>query len=248
MTPQEKLAQQIQVLEALAAADNELKRMETQLVEGQSVIDSLRRELGFLDEKLAADRSSLEEIMRTANELTAEARQTAAQIEKSRDKLGRARNERENIAAEREIEELRRLHRDREDEVAKLNGLAEAARKSINELQAKRDKIQQELSSFEGSNSSSLAEVRASREQSLNGRAELVKKLPSLLIRRYDAALRRKGSGLAKAINGTCQSCRVSLPPQFFQKLMRREAFDECPNCHRILYWAPAPPAPTGAP
>lgn len=248
MTPQEKLAQQVHILELLAAVDQGLRQMEGQMSQGQGAMEALRRELAFLDGKLEADRTSLEEMQRTAGELVGEARQMSAQIEKSRDKMGRARNEREVMNAEREMEELRRLQRDREEEVGKLNALVDAAKKSIADVQAKRDKVHKELSENEGSTTSSLAEVRQTHEKKLAERNELAKKLPPLVLRRYEAILRRKGSGIARVVDGTCQACHVGLPPQFFQKLMRRETLEECPSCHRILYWAPAPANAGGAP
>jgi uncharacterized protein len=243
MTPQEKLAQQIQALEALAAIDRNLRQLETHINEGQGSLDTLRQELGYLETRLAADQKSIDEMQHTASELSTEARQMGVQLDKSRDKLGRARNDREAVNAEREQEELRRMQRDREEEVTKLNGLLEVARKSVTEVQAKRDKVQRELSATEGSTSSTLTDVRQEHETRRVERAEAAKKLPTPLLRRYEAVLKKKGSAIARTTDGTCQACHVALPPQFFQKVQRRETFEECPMCHRIIYfWYEANP------
>lgn len=237
MTPQEKLAQHIQVLEALAAIDRELQSTESQITEGQGTLDTLRQELTFLDEKLSNDKKSLDEMVQTAGELATEARQMTVQLEKSREKFGRARNDREAMSAEREQEELRRMQRDREEEVSKLSALIDSAKKSITDLQTKRDKVNGELTANEGSTSSNLSEMRQSREARLAERAETAKKLPLQIFKRYEAILRKKGVAVARTTDGTCQACHVALPPQFFQKLLRREALEECPMCYRILYW-----------
>jgi hypothetical protein len=248
MTPQEKLAQQIQVLEALADADKELKRIDGLLTEENTLLEGLAREQAYLDGKITADRASLEEMQKTVSELTIEAKQMGLQIDRSREKGGRARNERENIAAEREQEELRKLLRDREEEIGKLNGLIESARKSIASFEAQRDKIRGELTTGESSSTQRLGGARGEREQKIAQRSDLAKKLPPAVLRRYEAVLRKRGSAIAKVIDGTCRACFVSLPPQFFHKLMRREELEECPNCYRIIYWAPAPASPKGAP
>lgn len=237
MTPQEKLAQQVQILEGLAVADRALRRFESQITEGQGTIDSLRTELAQLDEKLALDQKSAEEMQATAGELSTEARQMSVQLEKSRDKLGRARNDREVMNAEREQDELRKMQRDREDEVAKLGKLLDAAKESIAATQAKRDRIHRELTENESATGSSLGEARQEREKILAERAEIAKKLPVPLLKRYEAVLKKKGTALARTTGGTCEACHVSLPPQFFQKLQRRETLEECPMCHRILYY-----------
>ena len=237
MTPQEKLAQQIQVLEALAAIDRELQSLESQISEGQGTLDTLRQELTVLDEKLTSDKKSLDEMILTAGELSTEARQMNVQIEKSREKSGRARNDREAMSAEREQEELRRMLRDREEEVTKLNTLIESAKKSTADLQVKRDKVQNELTASEGSTSSNLSDTRKLREERLAARAETAKRLPTPIFKRYEAILKKKGVAVARTTDGTCQACNVSLPPQFFQKLLRRESLEECPMCYRILYF-----------
>jgi hypothetical protein len=237
MTPQEKLAQQVQVLEALAAIDRELQSLESQISEGQGTLDTLRQELTFLDGKLAGDRKSLDEMIHTAGELATEARLMSAQIEKSREKFGRARNDREAVSAEREQDELRRMQRDREEEVSKLSALIENAKKSTADLEAKRAKVQGELEANEGSTSSNLGDTRRLREEKLAARAEISKKLPTPIFRRYEMILKKKGVAVARTTDGTCQACHVSLPPQFFQKVLRCESLEECPMCYRILYY-----------
>lgn len=244
MTPQEKLSQQIQLLEALAVIDAAIKRFDTQIAEQTGSLSGLRKELAFLETKLSSDKASFEEMQKTLSELSGEARQMTAQIEKSREKLGRARNERENMAVEREMDELRKLLRDREEEVSKLKALTEAARKSIDESESKREAVFNELTAIESGTSSQLIEVSKERETKLAERAEIAKKIPAPTMRRYDNTLKKRGSGIARVVSGTCRACHIGLPPQQFQRLMRREQFEECPNCHRLLYWIPdAPPA-----
>ena len=65
-----------------------------------------------------------------------------------------------------------------------------------------------------------------------------------MTLRRYDQVrLRKKGSAIAKTIDGICLACHMSLPSMLFQKLMRSDVFEQCPSCARILYYqAPADP------
>ena len=242
MTPQEKLAQQIQLLEALATVDAEIKKLDHKISEEETALEALKKELVYLDGKLATDRTSVEEMHKTMGELGVEVRQMGSQIDRSREKLGRARNERESVAAEREMDEIRKLLRDREDEVQKLGGLADVAKKSVSDVDAQRGKVWNELSSTESDTGKRIAEVTAEREQKIAERSELQKKVQPQTLRRYEVVRKKKGSGLAPTTDGTCQACHIGIPPQVFQRIQRREALEECPNCHRILYWAPPPP------
>jgi hypothetical protein len=249
MTLQEKLAQQVQLLESLSVVDAEIKKLDSRISEEETALDGLRKELVFLDGKIAADRTSVEEMHKTMGELGVEVRQMGTQIDRSREKLTRARNERESVAAEREMDELRKLLRDREEEVVKLGSLAESAKKTLQEIQTQRDKVHAELSSTESETSKRIADVIADREQKIAKRTEIQKQVAPATLRRYDIVRKKKGSGLAPVTDGTCRSCHIQIPPQIFQRIQRQEALEECPNCHRILYWSPAPPAeePNGA-
>lgn len=230
---------QIVNLEALAALDAELRRVEGKIAEERGVLEAMKAELGKVDEKLTADRASLSEMERTRSDLVAELRQMAQQIERSREKLGRARNERESNAAQRETEELRKLQRDREEEVTKITSLSEAAKKAIEEGETQRKKISDELGGRESDVSKSLSDANVEHERMVAERGRLAAAVPATTLRRYEQVRKRKGTAIAKTVDGTCLSCHMRLPPMLFQKLMRGEAFEQCPSCARILYYEP---------
>ncbi len=240
MTPtQQKHADQIRALEALAEHDAELRRIETRIAEGETQLQTLTRELSSLDARLSSEKASLVEMHKTMGDLTQEGRQMSTQIDRSREKLSRARNERENIAVERELDELRRLVRDRDDELKKLAPLSEAAKKSVADLEVRREKVAAELESSESGSQAGIRDAKAEAEVARAARAELTKKVPAMLLKRYEQTLSRKGSGLAKLHKGLCLACNISLQPQLYQRIMRYDVVDQCPNCYRVL--APPP-------
>ena len=57
------------------------------------------------------------------------------------------------------------------------------------------------------------------------------------LIQRYEMIFsRRNGLAVAEARGGTCQGCRMRLPPQLYNQIQRHDSIHFCPNCQRILY------------
>lgn len=241
------LRDQIAILEELDVVDAHLRRIDDQLTTERATLAGMKTEQRELEEKLASDRASVAEMEKVRNELTAEARQMATQIERSRDKLARSRNERESNAAQRELEELRKLQRDREDEVGKLSTLLEAARATIETTEGAHAKVMTELGGQESEINARLGTVVAEREVKAADRARLAAKVQPMTLRRYDQVrLRKRGSAIAKTIDGTCLACHMSLPPMLFQKLMRSDVFEQCPSCARILYYeAPTDPPTT---
>ncbi len=240
------LRDQIVSLEALAAVDADLRRLDDQLTEERATLANLKGDLRKLDEKFLTDRASLTEMEKTRNELSAEVRQMNAQIERSREKLSRSRNERESNAAQRELEELRKLQRDREDEINKLATLIDAAKKSIEETEVEQKRIAGELGGRESDISKTLSEAVKERDAKLAERGRLAAAVQPMTLRRYEQVRKRKGNAIAKTIDGTCLSCHMRLPPMLFQKLMRGDAFEQCPSCARILYYEPPASAHEG--
>ncbi len=230
---------QIEALEGLSAVDAELRELNDELSRERDALTQKKEHLQELDEKLTRDRQSSEEMERLRNELMQEIRQMSLQVEKSREKLARCRTEREANAAQREIEELRKLYRDRELEIEKLVGLLDQARMEIDKTSQEREVLSTELGSTEGEVTSRLGVLEKEAAVKEGERKLLVAKVQPVLYRRYEMIRKRRGTAIAFTTEGTCSECHMLLPPMMFQKLMRREDFEQCPSCHRILYFRP---------
>jgi predicted nucleic acid-binding Zn-ribbon protein len=240
------IREQIAPLEELSAVDVELRRVEEQLDKQQGGLSGMRSEVKGLEDRIKADRDTVAEMERTRNDLMGELRQMTTQIERSREKLGRARNERESNAAQREVEELRKLHRDREEELERLNGAADQAKAAIEDADKKRAALSSELTGSADGIATNIGELEASKAKLTEARAAAVAKLPAVLYRRYETVRTRRPVAIARTTDGTCQGCHLSVPPMMFQKMRRQEDFEQCPHCRRILYYMP-PEAPANA-
>lgn len=231
---------QIEALEKLAKLDASLAKLEAELLREGEVLAEKKAQLKKLEERYASTRASVGDMDRTRGELLQDVRQMSVQMERSREKLARSRSEREVNAAQREIEELRKLYRDREIELEKINGLAEQARAEMEGAGQQRDVLMGDL----GANATELAERLGALEQSVAAereqRKELIKAVPPALFRRYEMVRKRRGSALAWTFQGTCSACHISISPMMFQRLRRGEDFDQCPSCQRILYYREA--------
>ncbi len=231
------ISDQIRALEDLAAIDAELKTLGDDLQQERGALDATRKKLAQLEEKLKSDRNTLSAIDKLRNEYVIEVRTMMQQLEHSREKMNRARNEREANAAQRELEELRKLVRDREDEIGRLTTDADAARQQIDLGDEEAKKVAAELGATEGGVQSKLTELEHQQAQKKALREDAVKKLPVQLYRRYDMVRQKRGTGIAQTTTGTCKACNMSLPPQLFHRLRRETILEQCPSCHRIIYY-----------
>jgi uncharacterized protein len=242
------IEQHIVILERLAAIDANIKDLTESIGKRQGELSSVNTEMASLDTRLDGDKSSIAEMERVRNDLVAELRQIAQQIERSRERMQRARNERESNAAERELDELRKIQRDRDEEIKKLQILSDQARGSITVGQARRQELTDQLSGSLGGNAQNIVDLDGELAAKRAQRAEVGKQLPSIIFRRYERLMTRGRVPIAKTHDGTCLGCFVKLPPMMFHTMLSRQQFEECPNCHRIIYYAPPPTADDGEP
>ena len=237
---------QIALFEELASIDSDIRRIDEQLEKQRGNLGGMRSDLKALEERLQSDRESLTSLDKARGELTVEMRQMTQQIERSREKLQRSRNERESNAAQRELEELRKLHRDREEEIERLSSSAEGLRSSIDVAEGKRVEITRQLDGTAQGITASIGDLEGEKKTRTDARKQVSTRLPVVLFRRYESIRTRRPMAIAKTHDGTCLGCHLSVPPMMFQKMLRQEEFEQCPNCRRILYYVP-PPSPSSA-
>ncbi len=233
---------QIQVLKALAALDVELAELEGGLNRERETIESKRTLLEELENRVRLNSESIQELDKTRSQLLAELRQMSSQVDRAREKLARCRNEREANAAQRELEELRKLYRDREHEMEKLVGVAGEVKGDVDATSKRREELAGELGESEGTASEQIASFEQQLGEKRARRAELGRQIDQVLFRRYDLIRKRRGTGIAEAANGGCTACHITLPPMQFQKISQGEPLQQCPSCNRILYFEVAPP------
>ncbi len=230
-------ADQICALEELAAMDAEVKVLEEKLTEERGVLNALRESLKALDERLRVERTTVSGADRQRNELQQDIRTMGAQIDHSREKLGRSRTERESQAAQRELEELRKLVRDREEEIKKLDTETSAVRSSVEAGTIDHQRVAEELAIKSSDIELKLSQLEADKSVRGGGREAIVKRLLPATYRRYEQIRGKRGTALATTTDGTCKACNIALPPQTFHKLRREPVLEQCPSCNRLIYF-----------
>jgi predicted nucleic acid-binding Zn-ribbon protein len=231
---------QIEALEELAALDGELRELTDRFTKDQKVLNDKKAAQKSLEDRLTRGRQSLGEMEKARGDLVGELRQMSIQVERSREKLARCRTEREANAAQREVEELRKLYRDREIELEKLDGLLQQGRGEFDQVTEQHGAVAGELGTSESDSMNRIASSEEELTRKQATREEIVKRIKPDLYRRYEMIRKRKGTALAWTRDGTCSACHIRLQPMLFQKLLRADDFGQCPSCNRILYYRPA--------
>jgi predicted nucleic acid-binding Zn-ribbon protein len=234
------IQEEITALESLASIDAALATIEQEIQKEREELKQKKEQLTGLEAKIAKAKASIDDMERTRGELVQDARQMSLQMDRSREKLARARSEREVNAAQRETEELRKLYRDREVEIQKLTGFADQARTDMEQRVAERDAIVAALGSTEGDTANRLVDLEKQAGEKRNSRAEFMQSIKPVVYRRYETIRQRIGSAISYTMDGTCAVCHITLSPMMFQKLRKGLEMDQCPSCRRIIYFRAA--------
>ena len=228
----------------------QLKALE-QIQELDLKIDQLKKSKGALPETLRSmdvAASKLQTNMTAKNQALLEidkvARQTKAAQDLNRDRMGRSetrmvsvQNSQEYQAANKEVEQAKKLAITLDEQSKKSETDANTLKKDIADLTTQHDKIKAErdaqASVLAGQNSKLDGEITTLTAE----RASFTSRVDRPLLSQYDRVRgARQGVGFTSAIAGRCKGCNMMVPPQLYNEIRKLNAIHACPSCHRILY------------
>ncbi len=231
------MREEIKRLTGLQAIDQELRSQEQELSKVSARVDDLQARV----EQAAAEVEQLKAEERESALAKRELERTLAegevQIRNKRMRLNLIKNERELAALGHEVEVLKESNQRVEAELLTRMEGSDQHTSRLQELSAalERDRAELKVARKEiaGETEESRARIAARRRE----REELAGQINANLRQRYEMLFERRGGyAVVPVKSGTCQGCRMRIPPQLFNLIQRYEAIHFCPNCQRILY------------
>jgi len=224
------LLKKLQVIDAksrearLAATSlpQKLRPAKDDLARLQKMLDAERARLAETD----TWRKEQEELIRSEDE--------AAKAAKA--KLQQSKNARDFSAANREIDNKRRSVAEREQEVLKVMEAMEQTQKGLEAHEADVGALREQIEAEEAKINEQIQILEAEAVKESHGREEIIAGLPDSVVKRYETVSRSKGYAVVPVIDGTCQGCHMSLPPQLANIIARLESIESCSQCQRLLY------------
>ena len=240
------MREEINRLMDLQTIDRQLQELEQSLSSIAGRVDQLRGENQSNQVELDRLTEQDKEITAARKKAERELAEGEVRIRNKRMRLTLVRNDKELQALTHEIESLKETNQRLESELltsmeggdsrtARIKELTEALAKGRTDLTAAEKEIAAEVEALK----SSIGKTRKAREK-------IAENVDANLLARYQMIFsRRAGVAVAVAKGGTCQGCRMRLPPQLYNEIQKHLQIHFCPNCQRVLYYEEPAEKPT---
>ncbi|HEY2730287.1 MAG TPA: C4-type zinc ribbon domain-containing protein [Polyangia bacterium] len=239
---------QLKQLEELQTHDAKIQELEQSLKAIPAKLAATELDLARVEALLAAEGASLKETERYYAEQKGLVTDDEVQVAGAKHKLTQAKNSKEYMAAQREIEQRRESLVSREAEISKLVEAVEAKKKILAERAADVQGLKDSIAKDGEAARARMAEIEVNISELRVERDKLAAAVKPDVLKRYSAIRMRRGLAVVAVKNGTCQGCNMNIPPQLYNVLQRGVSIEICPSCSRIIYWEdimkdPADPA-----
>lgn len=235
---------QIEQLVVLQKVDDEIVLLEEELTTAPREVSTLEAKLQVLEEEGGVLGEKIQFLTEQQKRLDGEIETDSLRLKKSKNKLMMVGNNKEYHAMMREMDNLEKQNRTREEEKAAVS--EELSR----QLDAKRDldermaALLSELDTAKAGLDARMAAAKGRLDELASLRNQAGDAVPLPVLKRYEFIRSRlKNPVIVPVTTGICSGCHISIPPQSFIELQKGVQILSCPNCQRLIYWSNHVPA-----
>ena len=206
-------------------------QLETVKVENQGSVDVFER-------MLTENQAQLEEIL-------AFCKKTQEGIDKANDDARRARQRMNSITSQRElnalnkeIETARRNNQSNTDELKKLQAQYESAKADFDKRTSDVEQLKTEMKTIEDNMVADIENRTAQSTAQRTRKDEIYGIIDKPSLSRFNRIMKgRAGVAVVEVKNEICSGCRMKIPPQQYNRIMRNQTLECCQQCSRILIY-----------
>jgi predicted nucleic acid-binding Zn-ribbon protein len=194
--------------------------------ERQSTIEELQARIADADAK--------------RREIEAELADELSRIKERQSKMMQVQTNREYQSLLKEIEDGKKSVKESEEEIVRIMESSEANAKIMAEQANQTDEEEKALAGENKKVLKHAEEIEGKKAKIIAKRDSMAKNIKAATLRKYDMLrTRRNGKAVVGVVNGICQGCFMSIPPQHFNDILKGDRMLNCPTCQRILFYNP---------
>jgi predicted nucleic acid-binding Zn-ribbon protein len=230
--------QQIAQLVALQKVDDSIHVMKTELEQAPQEVRTLEERFAALEDQRAKLLDKLAHLQEQQKRLATEIDDDATRMKKSKSKLMQVGNTREYHAMLREMDNIEKSNRSREEEKLTLNEALLIENANLEETTNTHQGLKTELEDKRGTLQARMDTAQARLNVLQKERSTTGAEIPPPVFSRYEFIRNRLEHPVIVSVNqGVCSGCHIAIPPQTFIELQRGQQILSCPNCQRLIYW-----------
>jgi uncharacterized protein len=230
---------QIEQLVILQGVDNEIIGLRKTLDQAPQQLKQLEERLGDLESQRTIYQEKIDALKKQRGRLEKDMEEDEFKIKKSKNKLMMVENTKEYHAMMREMDNLEKMNRLREEE---RTALVEELTNQEKELATREEEftaLAREIEEKRTALDDQLSEAQKRVDVLSKKRAQAGKLIPPPIMGRYEFIRSRISNPVIVPVNqGICDGCHISITPQSFIELQKGQQILSCPNCQRLIYWS----------
>jgi len=231
------LRPELSILVKLQGIDLEIRKLEKERLGLPFRLNALKETIEEKKAEIDEIKDKLADLRTRKNEVEDELELETERLKKSQQKMSAVKNNREFQALSKEIEEIKRSNKTRENEVLELEENIEDLKEEIKKKTKEIELLEKESLAEKKKNVKSEEEIDAKIAELGKERDDVAKEVrPELMARYRFLSEKRAGIVVAAVDEGVCSVCNMKIPPQMYNELLKDEKILYCPSCQRIIY------------
>jgi predicted nucleic acid-binding Zn-ribbon protein len=234
------LNEDIKQLTELQVIDLEISMFDAAINAEQEVLAKSEEAFNERQASIIELKEKIEAAEAQRRELEAELSDETSRIKERQFKMMQVQTNREYQSLLKEIEDGKKNMKEKEEAIVSIMETSEANSKIMAEQEDLTSEEQEALEEESAKAKKQSAKIERKKNKFVKKRKAMAKDIDTSVLRRYDMLrTRRNGKAVVGVINGVCQGCFMSIPPQHFNNILKGDMMLDCPTCQRILFHNP---------
>ncbi len=227
----------IEQLVSLQAIDLQIDKIDNEIKQEQNGLDERISALAAKEANIISLQEKIDQHEKDRRTLESELGDKMGHVKDRQSKMMQVQTGREQTALLKEIEDAKKNAKENEDKIVSIMEEVELLTSKVTEeknlLKGEKKLVAEETEKVR----SSIESITKGKQTKSNKRDSQAKEIDGNLISRYNTLRdRRNGLAVVNVLQGVCQGCFMSVPPQQYNMLLKGDKLFDCPTCQRIMY------------
>ena len=197
-----------------------------------------QQSLELFDRLLSENATQLEEILSFCKTTQQEIDKAADDARRARQRMNSITSQKELNALNKEIETARRNNQNNTEELKKLQAQYDEAKAAYEKRVADIESMKTDMQAIEDGMVAEIEERTTQSSAQQTRKDEIYSTVDRPLLSRFNRVMaNRAGVAIAEVNNEICGGCRMRIPPQQYNRVLRMNSLESCQQCSRILVY-----------